>query len=183
MSFSFPRAATKANGYVPEQVDAFIAKAREQYSNPESGQLEASDLRAIEFDFVAGGYSIGAVDSAIDRLEDSFAKRETARQRAKAGDAAVADHLARVVEIIRARLNRPARKKFSSAGFLLRGYSKKQVDSLCSQIAIHFESQAAISVDDVRRVIFKAKRGGYVESQVDAFIDRVIEALHLERNS
>ncbi|MEY4424782.1 MAG: hypothetical protein RJB56_409 [Actinomycetota bacterium] len=183
MSFSFPRAAAKANGYVPEQVDAFIAKAREQYSNPNGAVLESSDLRATEFDFVHGGYSIGAVDSALDRLEDSFANREIARQRANAGNEAVADHLARVVEIIRGRLSRPERKKFASTGFLLRGYSKKQVDQLCNQLSTHFESGQAIALDEVRRVIFKATRGGYVESQVDAFIDRVIEALHIERNS
>jgi DivIVA domain-containing protein len=31
-------------------------------------------------------------------------------------------------------------------------------------------------------VVFNAKRGGYVEAQVDAFIDRVVELLQLEQN-
>jgi DivIVA domain-containing protein len=65
---------------------------------------------------------------------------------------------------------------------LLRGYSRKQVDALCEHITRHFDSQAAITVDEVRRVVFNAKRGGYVEAQVDAFIDRVIEALQIEQN-
>lgn len=180
---SFPRSAPKSSGYVPEQVDAFIAKAREQFSNQHASILESSDLRAIEFDFVQGGYSIGAVDSAIDKLEDTFASREIARQRAKAGDGAVADHLARVQEIVTGRLVRPAKKRFGSTSFLLRGYSKKQVDALCAQLISHFEGGQPIGIEQVRRVIFKATRGGYVESQVDAFIDRVIEALHIEHNS
>jgi DivIVA domain-containing protein len=31
-------------------------------------------------------------------------------------------------------------------------------------------------------VVFNAKRGGYVEAQVDAFVDRAIEALQIEQN-
>jgi len=39
-----------------------------------------------------------------------------------------------------------------------------------------------LAMDDVRRVVFNVKRLGYVEAQVDAFIDRVIEALQIEQN-
>jgi DivIVA domain-containing protein len=39
-----------------------------------------------------------------------------------------------------------------------------------------------LQLNVVRRAIFKANRGGYVESQVDAFIDRVVEILQIEKN-
>jgi DivIVA domain-containing protein len=38
-------------------------------------------------------------------------------------------------------------------------------------------------MSEVRRIVFSAQRGGYAENQVDAFIDRVIQILHYERNS
>jgi DivIVA domain-containing protein len=118
----------------------------------------------------------------MDKLEDSFAAREIQRQKAEKGSYAVVDRLARVVELIRGRVERPKGKKFSNTGILLRGYNRKQVDSLCEHIARHLDSQAPIALDQVRRVVFNVKRGGYVEAQVDAFLDRVIEALQIEQN-
>jgi DivIVA domain-containing protein len=67
-------------------------------------------------------------------------------------------------------------------GYLLRGYDRKQVDQLCNQVSVHLASGTPLQLNVVRRAIFKAKRGGYVESQVDAFIDRVVEILQIEKN-
>jgi DivIVA domain-containing protein len=182
MSFTFPHAAPKKPGYAPKQVDDFITKAREQFANEQAQLVSAADVRGIEFDLVHGGYDTAIVDNAMDKLEDSFATREIQRQRLQAGEHAVADRLARVVDIVQGRTERPKRKRFSNTGWLLRGYSRKQVDALCEHIERHLVSGAAITLDDVRRIVFNAKRGGYVESQVDAFIDRVVEALHIENN-
>jgi DivIVA domain-containing protein len=38
-----------------------------------------------------------------------------------------------------------------------------------------------MSVDAVRKVLFTPKRGGYVESQVDLFIDKVVELIQIEK--
>lgn len=182
MSFTFPRVNAKRPGYSPEQVDAFLGRARAQFNNPIDGGVSAQDVRNTEFDLVRGGYSPEIIDSAMDKLEDSFAARELQRQKSEKGSFALDDRLARVVEIIRGRVERPKAKKFSNTGLLLRGYSRKQVDALCEHIARHLDSQAPISIDQVRRVVFNVKRGGYVEAQVDAFVDRVIEALQIEQN-
>jgi DivIVA domain-containing protein len=181
VSFSFPEAEPKQPGYVPEQVDAFIAKARDQFANPTAELVTSDQVRNTEFDLVHGGYLIGAVDSAMDRLEDTFAQREIAHQLETKGQYAVQDRLSRIQEILRGRVERPKRRKFSTTGYLLRGYDRKQVDALCESLARHLDSETPLDLLSVRRFIFKAKRGGYVEAQVDAFIDRIVEVLQIEK--
>ena len=182
MSFTFPRVGAKKPGYSPEQVDVFLARARAQFNNPVDGGVSAHDVRNTEFDLVRGGYSPEVIDGAMDKLEDSFAAREIQRQKTEKGSYALEDRLSRVIELIRGRVERPKGKKFSTTGVLLRGYSRKQVDALCEHIARHLDSQAPLALDEARRVVFNSKRRGYVEAQVDAFLDRVIEALQIEQN-
>lgn len=182
MSYSFPLATPDKPGYDQAQVDAFIALARNQFAASTLEVLTSNQLRNTEFDLVHGGYDIIAVDTAMDRLEDTFSAREISRQKQFRGEHALQDRLTRIIEIVNGRLVRPRRNKFSSVGFLLRGYDRKQVDQLCNQVAIHLSSGAPLQLNSVRRAIFKAKRGGYVESQVDAFIDRVVEILQIEKN-
>jgi DivIVA domain-containing protein len=180
MSFSFKTANKKTLGYDIAQVDEFIARARDQFSDPNSSLVAADAVRSVEFDLVKGGYLIEPVDAAIERLEETFAAREIQKQTSEKGAYALDDRLARVSDIVRGRLQRPKGKKFSSTGWLLRGYSRKQVDALCDRIARHLDEGQPLSPAEVRRSIFQAKRGGYAESQVDAFIDRVIEVLQIE---
>jgi DivIVA domain-containing protein len=182
MSFTFPKVESKKPGYSTEQVDSFLNRARAAFNNPADAAVTAHDVRNTKFDLVHGGYSAEIIDAAMDKLEDSFAAREIQRQKLEKGSYALDDRLERVLELLRGRIQRPRGKRFAGSGFLLRGYSRKQVDALCEHIARHLDSQAPISTDEVRRVVFTAKRGGYVEAQVDAFIDRVIEALQIEQN-
>lgn len=182
MSYSFPLALPDKPGYDKAQVDAFIAMARSQYADASVEIVTSNQIRNTEFDLVGGGYDIGAVDTAMDRLEDAFASREIQRQKSTRGELAVEDRLARISEIVNGRLVRPKGKKFSNVGLLLRGYNRKQVDDLCNQVAKHLASGTPLQLNVARRAIFKATRGGYVESQVDAFIDRVVEILQIEKN-
>lgn len=180
MSFTFKSASKRTLGYNQAQVDDFVARARAQFADPSSAVVAADAVRSIEFDLVKGGYLIEPVDAAIERLEETFAAREILKQKVDAGAYALDDRLARVTDLVRGRIGRPKGKKFSNTGWLLRGYSRKQVDALCERIARHLDSGAQLSAAEVRRSIFQAKRGGYAESQVDAFIDRVIEVLQIE---
>jgi DivIVA domain-containing protein len=182
MSFTFPRVAKKKPGYSIEQVDAFLSRARTQFTNPADGGISAHDVRNTEFDLVRGGYALEIVDAAMDKLEDSFAGRELQRQKNERGSYALEDRYERVLELVRGRIERPRKKRFTSTALLLRGYSRKQVDALCEHIMRHLESAAPLNMDEVRRVVFNSKRAGYVEAQVDSFIDRVIEALQIEQN-
>lgn len=184
MNETFPAAPKGKPGYDREQVDATIAKAREQFANPSSQLITATELRTFEFDLVKkGGYSISAVDGALDRLEDAFAKREIGNQRAALGDHGFADYQSRMTDSITGRCERPKRKRFDSSTLLLRGYSRKQVDALLERIYRHIQGSQALPIEEVRRVIFKSVRFGYQENQVDAFIERVVELLQIERNS
>lgn len=179
---SFPNAEGKSRGYAKNQVDEFVELARVQFADPNLELVTASLIRNTEFDLVSGGYLVSAVDTAMDRLEDSFSAREVQRQKLLRGDHAVHDRLERVTEIVKVRLGRPKRRKFSRVNFLFRGYDRKQVDKLCLLIEYHLNQKEPLQINAIRRSIFKAKRGGYSESQVDAFIDRVVEILQIEKN-
>lgn len=179
MSFSFPRAEGKTLGYEPSQVDAFIESARAQFSNPNAHVLEAARARTIEFDLIPGGYSTSAVDSAIDRLEDTFVQRELAA--AKTGNFALDEKLQQIYTLLQGRANRPKRQRFRSSVWPVRGYSRKQVDLFTERVLRHIESGSKLTLTEVRASVFDAKRGGYAENQVDAYIDRVIEALQIEQ--
>lgn len=182
MTYDFPLASAKQKGYDQNQVNKFIELARVQFSDASLDAVTADSIRNVQFDLVPNGYLASAVDTAMDRLEDEFAAREVQRQKTIRGDSAVEDRLHRINEIVRGRTSRPNRQKFSSTGWWLRGYSRKQVDQFCSQIEQHLAGGTVLPVASVRKVVFTAKPGGYVEAQVDAFIDRVVEILQIEKN-
>lgn len=177
MSFSFPKSK---RGYKPAEVDAFIERARQQFTHPGDLVITSKDLRRTEFQLVRGGYSVSAVDAAIDRLEDAFAKNEIERAKQFKGSSAIADRTLAVKAVIAGRLVRPAKRRFDTTGLVLRGYDRKQVDRFLNSVQAHIDTGRELDLNSVRRAVFKGKRGGYVESQVDAFIDRVVELLHLE---
>ena len=182
MSYQFKLADAKKPGYQIDQVDEFIAKARAQYGDANQELLPANRVRAVEFDLVHGGYDIASVDAAIARLEDAFAAREIKHQLETKGDYAITDRFESTKELLFGRVERPKGKKFSRVKWIMRGYNRKQVDALCEHIERHFVSGAPLTVSEVRSSIFKATRGGYVEGQVDAFLDRTIELLQIEAN-
>jgi DivIVA domain-containing protein len=179
---TFPKTKRSKLGYQPEQVDGFVEMARSQYDHPEGYLLTADQIRETEFDLVKGGYEVLKVDAALDRIEDALADREIGRKRETRGNAAVADQLERVTEVVRGRVDRPKKQRFARAAWPARGYNRKQVDKLCNLILEHLVNAEPLEMAEVRRIVFTAQRGGYAENQVDAFIDRVIQILHVERN-
>lgn len=183
MSNKFERAKGRKHGYSVEQVDAFVEMARQQYERPEGLLLASERVRETEFDLVRGGYEVSAVDSALDRIEDALADRELKRKLEKRGEHAIADQLERTSEVVRTRAERPKGKRFERVSWPARGYNLKQVDALCNLILEHLVNSEPLLMSEVRRIVFSAQRGGYAENQVDAFIDRVIQILHIERNS
>ena len=181
MSFPFPHAKPRKLGYSPAEVDAFISEARSAYNNQEDGVRLG--IREREFELVKGGYSVSSVDVALDRLEDSFSDRALRRILFQQGPEALNERANEIRVLLVGRLERPARKRFKSTGLILRGYSRKEVDSFLVRVSSHIDTRTALSLDDVRKVIFTPKRGGYAENQVDAFIDAVIELLQIEKAS
>jgi DivIVA domain-containing protein len=180
---TLPSVKGRRLGYDQKQVDAFINMARSQYENPVGHLLTSERIRETEFDLVRGGYQVGAVDSALDRIEDALADREIKRKIETRGNEAVADHEVRIREILITRASRPKRRRFEKISWPARGYNKREVDKLCNLVLEHLVNQEKLKMSEVRRIVFSAQRGGYAENQVDAFIDRVVQILHIERNS
>ena len=183
MTKKFALTKGRKHGYSVEQVDAFIEMARQQYEKPEGYLLASERVRETEFDLVRGGYNVIEVDSALDRIEDALADRELKRKRASRGEHALVDQLQRTSEIVKTRAERPKKKRFERVSWPARGYNRKQVDVLCNLVLEHLVNSEPLTMSEVRRIVFSAQRGGYAENQVDAFIDRVIQILHIERNS
>ena len=180
MSNTFPKANGNDFGYDTGQVDELVAKARLQFTDTSNQLVTAKQLRATEFDLSKGGYSISAVDSALDRLEDTFANRELRLLFESQGEQGFKAYSFRLSDLVWGRCDRPRGKRFASSGLLLRGYSKKQVDALAENVGRHISAAQPLSIESVRRASFRSKRGGYSESQVDAFIDSVVELLQIE---
>ncbi len=179
---SFERVQRGEYGYNAKQVDQFLQQARVSLENPESAPqpINSSEVRAVSFDPVKGGYSAAIVDAALDRLEDAFARRERDELIAASGEEAWLREIGHLSGILRGRLHRPDGDRFRRpAKKKARSYNTADVDRLCRELIAYLEQDKPLSVDSVRRAVFRpaAGRDGYEEAQVDAFLDRVVELM------
>lgn len=180
MNYKLPKSGNH-RGYDIAQVDHFLAEAKVQFDLISGGTMTAESVRAKRFDLVNNGYSISAVDAALDRIEDVFAERELRHKLLIEGKAAFENRIALQRELIDSRTGRSRGRRFKRRSFFNRGYATREVDALVDLVARHFSGQLPITEREVRLTVFRVKRGGYAEYQVDAFIDRVIEVLQYQR--
>lgn len=179
----FALAGRYTRGYRPEQVDRFFEHAQAMYEGriaADAPLLTSQQVRTVAFDLTPGGYDIHQVDTALDRLQDELALLERDRVRTLHGDETMIEELERQAEALRDRLGRPAGQRFDRGESLAEvAYSPHDVDDLCDQVRGYLDGELSMSVDEVRRAIFRMRRGkmGYRESQVDAFLDRVVEVM------
>ena len=179
---SFERVQRSEYGYNAKQVDQFLQRARVSLETPESAShpINSSDVRGVSFDPVKGGYSAAVVDAALDRLEDAFARRERDELIAERGEEAWLREIGNLSGILRGRLHRPDGERFRRpAKKKARSYNTADVDRLCRELVAYLEQDKPLSVDNVRRAVFRPAVGkdGYEEAQVDAFLDRVVELM------
>lgn len=179
---AFERVPRNEYGYNAKQVDQFLQRARVSLESPEAAAhpIKSFDVRAVSFDPVKGGYSATTVDAALDRLEDAFARRERDELIAEQGEEAWLRQIGQLSATLRGRLHRPDGERFRRpAGKKTRSYNTKDVDRLCVDLIGYLEEDKPLSVDNVRRAVFRPAVGqaGYEETQVDAFLDRVIELM------
>jgi len=167
-------------GYNVDQVNSFMEQARRQYLDATVEIFTVKAVRESRFDLEKHGYSISAVDSAMEKLEDIFAQRELERQLARFGYGQFVADSTELRELLGSRVNRKAKKKFARRRWPNQGYNCKEVDRLCSQLATHLAGTSRLTAKDVRLSVFKTKRGGYAEHQVDAFIDKIVELIQRE---
>jgi DivIVA domain-containing protein len=161
-------------GYNARQVDDFLQRARVSFEAPSSAAraIKSSDVRAVSFDPVKGGYVAAGVDAALDRLEDALARRERDELVAERGEEAWLREIGRLHRPDGQRFRRPSKPK-------ARSYNTTDVDDLCHELIGYLEEDQPLSVDNVRRAVFRpaAGREGYEESQVDAFLERAVELM------
>jgi DivIVA domain-containing protein len=179
---SFERVQRNEYGYNAKQVDQFLKRARVSLETPTAAVhvITSADVRTVSFDPVKGGYAAAVVDAALDRLEDAFARRERDELVAAKGEDAWLREIGRLSGILRGRLHRPDGERFRRpAKRKARSYNTVDVDNLCHDLIGYLEEDRPLSVDNVRRAVFRSAAGkdGYEENQVDAFLDRVVELM------
>jgi DivIVA domain-containing protein len=179
---SFERVERSDYGYNAKQVDQFLQRARVSLETPEAAAqpVTSAVVRAVSFDPVKGGYSAAVVDAALDRLEDAFARRERDELIAAHGEEAWLREIGNLSGILRGRLHRPDGDRFRRPSKKkVRSYNAADVDRLCHELIAYLEQDKPLSVDNVRRAVFRPAvgRDGYEETQVDAFLDRVVELM------
>ncbi|MET1052592.1 MAG: DivIVA domain-containing protein [Mycetocola sp.] len=179
MSTIFPTAEGRVRGYNREQVDVFLAAARDAYDidDTETPTMTSADIRRTSFNLARGGYATHAVDAALERLEDAFALRERERALAEKGKGEWLTAARETAQVILNRLNRDEGHRFSRTNVLAQGYNVDDVDALSDRLKDYFEKGTPVSADTVRTAVFRAQRGGYVESQVDLVLDAVTEVM------
>jgi DivIVA domain-containing protein len=176
MPSTFPRERNRRLGYDPQEVDRFIAIARAEFDRKD-GSLRAANIRQTAFTMRRGGYVTGAVDAALERLEDAFAVRERDLAVRGGQERAYYAGTRQLAKEIIGRLERPDGTRFARVGFSRIGYSVSEVDAFAQEARSYFEDGSTVPVERVRSIAFRAKRGGYSEAQVDLVIDGLVETM------
>ena len=176
---AFPLATRGQLGYRPDQVDAFLDRARSTYdqSADPAAQVSAAEVRQMAFALKKRGYSARFVDAAMDRLEEVFFERERRSRMQEIGEEAWWAEVGQLLREVRGRLERPKGKRFRRRGMFATGYRASQVDAFLDRVSNLFAGEDALTTGDVRGVVFHAQWRGYDEDQVDALLDSVIELL------
>jgi DivIVA domain-containing protein len=180
VSDTFARVGWMSKGYDIEQVETFLSRARTAYEDTSrSGSMTSWHVRTVGFDLVRGGYDVDAVDAALDRIEDAFARRERQRGEERSGPAAWQNQVRNQEQSLRAQLGRPDGQRFPRGSGMELTYDIAAVDELCRRIEESFSTDRFLPPDAVRLAVFRSRRGsrGYREASVDAFLDRVVELL------
>ena len=177
----FERVGRREYGYNTRQVDDFLAKAQSRGTAEEPAEpLTSRSVRSMAFDPAKAGYEPQAVDAALDRLEDGLARREKNHVIEDMGEEAWLVQIGRASAVLRGRLHRGPGERFRRPGkSRVPSYNIEDVDALCHELIGYFEQDQPLSVDEIRRAVFRETRGadGYEETQVDAFLDRVVELM------
>jgi DivIVA domain-containing protein len=169
----FRRVGRLTKGYHTRQVDAYVARVEVAINGhgviPE---VTAAQIRKAGFDLVRNGYNVSQVDTYLDKLEQRAIEAEAAT-RPYAPEPDTGGNLA----LLRSVLNRPLGDRAARAPRLSRGYHPREVDTFLDQVAHALDGEVELSADEVRSVVFHARRGGYSEDAIDDLLDQVVEVL------
>lgn len=176
----FDRVGRSDLGYSPKQVEKFLTAARDYIEDPSAPRVTSHEVRTVSFDAVRAGYDANEVDAALDRLEDAFARRERDDLIQQSGEEAWLREIGQLANVLRGRLARADGERFRRpTSHKAPSYHVQDVDGLCVRLLDYLEQGSAMSADEVRTAVFRTVTGqeGYEETQVDAFLDRVVELM------
>ena len=173
-----PRCSRLRRGYAPEEVDAFLDRARRACTSTVP-QIRAAQVRTVGFRLVLGGYDVTATDAVLAAIEDALAAGEHGRALTSARGRRWLETAEAMRTAIAARLRTPAGERFPRGRWFERGYHPGDVDALCSVLADHLSGRTEVRAPEVRGALFRPRYGwrGYREVPVDVFLDRVVELL------
>lgn len=172
----FPRASGRRKGYDPAAVDRFLTAARTAFEADET-TVTSEEIRTAAFPLVRDGYAVEAVDAALARIEDAFARRERASAMSRRGARAWVGASRALAQEVLDRLSRRPRHRFRRVSPLRFGYRVDEVDLVAGRIARYLESGEGLTIEQVRTVAFRMQLRGYDEAQVDAVLDAVVDVM------
>jgi len=173
---TFPLTDAKTLGYDPEAVDSFLERARVAFEGSDSS-MTSSDVRSVAFAMKKGGYVTTDVDTAVERLEDSFADRERDVRVADVGQDAWNAEARESAQDIVNRTGRPRGRRFRRGSLFTYGYNTTDVDEFTDRILSYFTAGEPLTRADVRNVTFRPQLRGYSEPQVDAVLDELVRVM------
>ena len=168
----FERTGRLRKGYHRDQVEDFLARAKGVWdAGGPPGPITSWHVRTVGFDMRRDGYVVGAVDSALDRIEDAFVSREE-----RSGPASWRE----AEDAVLARLERDAGHRFPRATGLRAGLQDRRGGRPVPPGARAPGARPARSrstTSGPRCSGSAGARAGYRETAVDAYLDRVVDVM------
>lgn len=173
-------------GYDCKSVDAFFDHAKTAYENSNAiaeESITSALVRQVAFRVRKKGYVTADVDSALERLEDYFARREN---QARYTQQQYCTNLGLDIEsfekdellaALQTRMARPTGHRFRRVNFIAQGYRIVEVDWLVTRLSLWMSGEQSMNANEVRQAVFAPQRGGYSEVQVDLVLDTVVEQM------
>lgn len=178
MSQMFTVSTGLRRGYAQAEVNEFFEYARSVYESQIDDSLTQREIHTHVFGMERGGYVIGEVDAAMDRLENAFVAKHRQDVLNTRGPSGWSEELNNQAQTLYPRLSRKAGTRFAppTKG---KGYSADQVDAMCRRLVSFFNGKEQVTAAEIRAIRFDAARGknAYEETSVDAFVARAVEVL------
>lgn len=175
------------DGYDREQVRDWMAEveavlARLRHHPQTTPRLGSREVREKTFTAEQGGFCPEEVDAALAEAEDRLARAENQQLLSRIGATAHREQAQALAEVLLGRLARPAGQRFRAPqGRRTMGYLTKDVDAWCQEISRYFRETEHVQTAPARGIAFRMSSGShaYDEAQVDAFIGRVLDLMHM----
>lgn len=180
-AFAFPPASKKERGYDKQEVEELFQRAQRTYENNlREGEkaVSVSEIRTRAFHLrKRHGLQTRFVDAVLDRLESELYKRERKEFLQKSGGDAWRANYHELEREITMRAVRRAKKKFRSAGLFACGYKRKEVDEFVEKMVHVVQSHQVVDLAVLREHKFHSQWNGYEETQVDAYIETLVDLM------